>query len=493
MTLRRALTIVFFAALGIAAVRDIARMGEDLPWHVMYDFQDFYCAGTALDRGQSPYTYEPLHSCEHTVDRNTVFALQPALAIPAPQPPYDFLLFMALARVDFAAARAIYAFCIVVSVLLAAVILSRLEIAFDLALAALALSTGFQELNAGQIVPFVLLLLILTGWMLAQRLDRLAGILAALTAIEPHVSVSVLLSVLLFVPRARSSAIVTSILLVVSGVALAGTARFASYITQVLPAQASAEARFPYQYSLTYLLHYVGVPDAPALWLGSLSFIAFLVAGLWLAPRVAAQLQRRELLVFFPAATAIMAGAYVHMVELCFAIPAALVMARWTRGTLRIVSAATLCVLSVPWIPAWSVKKLFLASTFVCAAVIYRLRIPSIAGVAIAAAIAGSLYFLELHPPVLPTPALQLAFPAGALVQVEWRAMVNGLDTHNPFWLLVKLPAWCALAALLLTAIATARLQSPGASESSRESSHEAPYPGMASLRVRTGSSADPR
>lgn len=493
MTLRRALTIVFFLALGIAAVRDIARMGDALPWRVMYDFQDFYCAGSALDRGQSPYTYEPLHGCEHAVDRNRVFALQPALAIPAPQPPYDFPFFMALAKFDFGVARVAYAFCIVAAVLLAAFVLWRLKIPFDLALAALALSTGFHELNAGQIVPFVLLSLVVTGWMLAQRRDWLAGVFAAATAVEPHLGVSVLLAVLLFVPRARWSAIVTTMLLVVSGVALVGIARFTSYMTQVLPAQAAAEVGFPYQYSLTYLLHYAGVADASALWLGSLSFLALLVAGLWLAPRVAAQLQRREMLVFLPAATAIMAGAYVHMVELCFAIPAALVMARSTRGTARIVSAAALCVLAVPWILAWSIKKLFLASLFVCAALVYRLRIPSGAGVAIVAAIAGLLYFLELHPPVLPTPALPFAFPAGALVQVEWRVMVHGLDTHDPFWLLVKLPAWFAMAALFLTATATARLQSPAASESTRESSHGARYPATASLRAQTGSSADPR
>jgi hypothetical protein len=454
--LGRVLVALFFVALGIAALHDVARIGRDLPWHVTYDFPDFYCAGAVLDARANPYTYEPLRTCEHRVNRVASFQANPSIAIPAPQPPYDFPAFMALARLNFAHARAIYAASIVVAVLLTALILWRLEIPLDVALLALALSAGYNELAAGQIVPFGLLLLVASGWMLARRYDIFAGTFVAMTLVEPHLGAGVVLAVLLFVPRARLSLIATVFLLALLGFTVAGPAAFVTYVARVLPAQAAAEVSFPAQYSLTYALHTLGVADSTALAAGALSFGAFALAGILLAPRLAARLQRRELLVFFPAATAVIGGAYVHVIELCFAIPAALVLAMRAPGIWRGVAAAALAILTVPWIIAWSVKKLFLASIFVVVALLYRLRVQRTIGIATAVLVAGALYFFELHPPKLPTPPFLAAgaYPSNALVQTEWHAVVQALALHDPLWLAIKLPAWCALAAILLTGIA---------------------------------------
>jgi hypothetical protein len=454
---RGALVAVCFFALGTWAIVDLARLGTDLPWRVMYDFPDFYCAGAGLDAGHSPYTYEPLRSCEHRLNVSRIFQTDPAFAVPAPQPPYDFPAFMILAKIAPGSARMLYAASIAVAVLLTALVLSRLSIAFDVALAALILSAGFVDLNAGQIVPFALLFLVLTGWMLALGRDWLAGVFAGMTVIEPHLGLSVVLSVLLFVPRARVVALVIVMLLAAVGIAVAGASGAAMYLARVLPAQAVAEIPFPYQYSLTYLLHFFGASDAFALKLGMLSFVAVLIAGLWLAPKAAAVMQRRELLAFLPAATAVTAGAYAHMVELCFAIPAALVLARWSRGPLHVLATGAVCLLAVPWIAAWSVKKLFLASVFVCAALVNRLRITTAAGLAIVGAIAAFLYLLELHPPMLPAPVLSAPYAADTLVQTEWQAFVRGLDARDPLWLVVKLPSWCALAILFAIAAAISR------------------------------------
>jgi hypothetical protein len=458
---RRLLVPICLLALGVWALRDIARMGDDLPWRVMYDFQDFYCAGNAIDHRHSPYTYEPLRSCEHDVNHGQAFRINSALAVPAPQPPYDFTLFMALARLDYARAKVWYAVAIVVAILLTAATLNRLGIPLDVALAALALSAGFHELNAGQIIPFALLSLALTGWMLAVRQDEIAGVFAALTAIEPHLGISVMLAVLLFAPRTRPTALIAAAALAGIAVAMVGASGTVAYLTRVLPAQAAAEVRFPYQYSLTYVLHFAGARDAAALTAGALSFFVLLVASLWLAPLLAARLQRRELLVFLPAAIGVIAGAYVHMVELCFAIPAALILSRYARGVLRVVAVAALCLLAVPWILAWSVKKLFLASVFVCAVLVYRLRAGPAASTVILLLVAASLYVLELNPRLLPTPSLVPPYPSDGLVQIEWHAFVQGLDTHDPLWIAVKIPAWCALVALLTVAIGIVRQRKP--------------------------------
>ena len=50
MTARKIVLIFAFGLLGIAALRDLARLGDALPWNRLYDFQDFYCAGEAIDQ-----------------------------------------------------------------------------------------------------------------------------------------------------------------------------------------------------------------------------------------------------------------------------------------------------------------------------------------------------------------------------------------------------------------------------------------------------------
>ncbi|MFZ1019198.1 MAG: hypothetical protein WAN39_15165, partial [Candidatus Cybelea sp.] len=162
---RLLLPALLLVVLGAFALRDFARLGEALPWRTMDDFPDFYCAGSALDQGASPYTYEPLRTCEHRVNagatfRGRVFAANPALAIPAPQPPYDFPPYMLLARVPFAQARVVQAVAIVAAVAAAAVALAALGVPPSVAGAMLLLSTLYASLRTGQIVPFALLALV---------------------------------------------------------------------------------------------------------------------------------------------------------------------------------------------------------------------------------------------------------------------------------------------------------------------------------------------
>ncbi len=105
MTARKIVLIFAFGLLGIAALRDFARIGDALPWHRLYDFQDFYCAGEAVDRHADPYRYEPLHSCEHRVNQSDAYRRDPNRIVPAPIPPYDLPAFELAARIGFPAAR----------------------------------------------------------------------------------------------------------------------------------------------------------------------------------------------------------------------------------------------------------------------------------------------------------------------------------------------------------------------------------------------------
>ncbi len=455
---RRLALALAIAVLGVATLHDVTRLGDALPWRQMYDFADFYCAGQALDAHRDPYAYEPLHTCEHRFGSASIFRRDPALAIPAPQPPYDFPAFMLLARFDFPLSQALAAGGIVLATLLAILALSRTNVPLDVAAIVLILPVGYVELNAGQIVPFALLFLTLAGAALVHRRDAIAGVCAAMTAIEPHLGLPVILAALLFVPRARIATAVT--LACLAGIAWlsAGPALILEYVHRVIPLQAAAEVHFPYQYSLTYALAAAGVPDAVARTLGIASFAGVVGIGLWFALRLSRTLERRELLVFFPAATAVMAGAYVHVVELCFAIPAATVMAVTLRGWARNASAAALCALIVPWIAVWSLKKLFALSLLLCTLLLVRLQVEAFFAIGTLAALAAATYTFELRPPVLPD-AFRAAyrFDASDVIQTEWAAFVESLRTTDRWWLAIKIPVWAGLVTLLIAAAAQLR------------------------------------
>jgi glycosyl transferase family 87 len=471
---RRQLAVgIVIAVLALAALRDVIRLGDASPWRKMDDFPDFYCAGWALNAKASPYLYEPLRACEHRVNtgdtfRGKLFAGNPGIAIPAPLPGYDFLPFMALARLPAGQARALDAAAILASVLLCALALGGLGIPLEVAAAALLLSTGYVELNTGQIVSFALLALVLCGGALARGRDGLAGILAVLTAIEPVVGLPVTVAVLCFVPRARWPAVVTGGALALLALIVVGPQAILEYAVRVVPAQAASEIHFPFQFSLTYALARAGVAASAARAAGTLSYIVLLALGLWLAPRVARTVGRRELLVFLPALACAIGGPYLHQEELCLALPALAVLAVYTRGPDRTAFAIALCVLSIPWIAVWGIKQLFLASILCCSVILWRSRVRAGPALVTLCAIALTIYALELHPPHLPVPSASIprSYAPTALVQDEWGDYAELRSTSDPLWFAIKLPAWAALLGAL--ALAARRSLRPDQSTSAR-------------------------
>ncbi|MGB6521242.1 MAG: hypothetical protein WBE83_05665 [Candidatus Cybelea sp.] len=458
---RRLLPVLLLVVLGIFALRDFARLGEALPWRAMDDFPDFYCAGSALDQGASPYTYEPLHTCEHRVNagatfRGRLFAANPALAIPAPQPPYDFPPYMLLARAPFADARTVQAIAIVAAVTGAVWGLAALGVPWSVAAAVLLLSTLYASLRTGQIVPFALLALVACGLCFARRRDAWGGFFAALTAIEPALGLAVAVATLIFVPRARAPLLAALALLGCVAVAVSGPLGAVDYLMRVLPAHAASEVYFPFQYSFTYAAAWLGASADAARIAGILCYFLLLGAGLWLGSAAADRMKRRELLVFLPALCAVLGGSFVHQEELCFALPALAILSLQTRGWPRTISIAALCVVALPWIAVWGTKQLFAASLFVCALTLWRLRVELRIAVPIFVAIAAALYGFELHPPKLPVPsgsALPVIAP-GDLAGHAWQAYTAQRGTHGVAWLAVKLPVWAALIAAIVAAAA---------------------------------------
>lgn len=455
----RTLVIAALVLLAAAAVRDLARLGDAAPWRQLYDFSDFYCAGEALDRRADPYRYEPLHRCEHRVNRSEAYRRDPAHAVPAPLPPYDFPPFMLAARLDFPKARALHALAIVLALCACVWGLRLLRVPLEVGTLALLLPAGFVLLAAGQVVPFALVALIFCGVALAGRRYDMAGALAALTMVEPHLGLPVCAALFYAQPRSRRALTVSVAALAAVAIVVSGAGGIAEYLGRVLPAQGAAEAGYAYQYSLTYVLVSSGVPRAPALLAGDVWYAGMTIFGVWLSCRLARALHAPELLALMPAACSIFGGPYVHMVDIAFAMPAAAVLATRLRGGPRRVAIVALCLLAVPWIPAWIVKKLFLASVAVVAALLWRLRSGAGLAAVTLCAVALALYVLELAPPAPLVAIASRTFAPGELAQAAWSDYVAALPPPALTWLLVKVPTWAALAGLL--AAAALQLQRP--------------------------------
>lgn len=451
---RKALVaVLLLAALGFG-LRDFFKLGTGLPWRTMDDFPDFYCGGWVLDRHADPYRYEPLRTCEHHFQapgtyRSTLFASDPAIAIPAPQPPYDFLAFIGISRLPFDAARIVDAIGIVTAVAFCAIGLWMLGAPPLLAVAVFALSAGFVELNTGQIVPFGLAAIVWCGVALARGRDQIAGLLAAASLIEPTAGLLVLVATACFVPRARPVLCAGVIALAALSFALFGANGIGEYVARVLPAHGMSELRFPFQYSWTYAATWLGAPPGVARIVGTLSYLVAAIVTIVIAPRAADAMRRRELVVFLPALGAVVAGPFLHQEELCFAIPALTVLA--ARATPpRWIFAAALCVLAIPWIALWGARPLFILAILGCIVIVTSIGLRMRPAILIVTAIAVALYALQLHPPHLPMPLpLGRTYPPTALVQTEWRDYAALRASSDPLWFFVKLPVWVALIAVI--------------------------------------------
>lgn len=413
----------------------------------MYDFAQFYCGGRVLDDGGDPYRYEPLHTCEQSTNLQA-FRNDPKRALPVLLPPYALAVYMPLARLDFAVARAVYASLIVVAVVACIAILAALGTPWDVAAAALVLSAGYLLLNAGQSVPLALLALVACGWALAKRRAVATAVFGSLTLIEPHIGLPVFVALLLFgESRTRVALIVLACALGAVSVEVAGPNVNVEYLFAVLPAQAHAEVGYVYQYSLTYLLQSLGMAQHAALVLGDLSYAFFAAAGIWLGLRLSRSL-RTELLVFVPGAFAVIGGPYIHMVDMCFAIPAALTLATYSRGSIRTIATVSTAFLAIPWLRVWTIKNLFAASLFVCGWLMWRLAVPATIALIALGVAAVTIYLFELNPPSITVLPSTESYPPGELAVAAWRHYVARIAAPGLNWLAIKIPTWGALGAL---------------------------------------------
>jgi hypothetical protein len=186
------------------------------------------------------------------------------------------------------------------------------------------------------------------------RRPRLAAILAAATLVEPHIGLPACLTLFCWLSPTRRPFVLTAVALAAASVAAGGLPLQREYFANVLPSHAHSEvSNFASQYSLTSLLYALGATRRVALAGGSLSYLAMLAAGLWLARRLQRRFEDEAFFVLTPPALALVGGVFIHLHQMAAAIPLALAVIARTRSRTYALAAVALFCLAVPWESFW--------------------------------------------------------------------------------------------------------------------------------------------
>ncbi len=458
---RRSLFFVTFAAalclaIGWGIFTETAR-GE------MVDFAAFYCGSAIAADGGDPYDPRRLGACEHRLARANVFAASD-LVVPDPLPPYAIALSEPLAHLPYQSAALLWRAILVVAFGVTIVALRRLTALPWLALvASLAIVDGMVSVALGEIVPLILAAVALCALALEQRRWWLAAGCALATTVEPHLGCAVCLGLAL--TPARMALAVSGTVAAVAAFAAAPPARYASYLSVVLPEHARSEVNNYGQFSATWLLHAAGMPEPLALVAGSLSFFALLLATLIAAHHLLRAGARPAYAVFLPVAATTFGGLYMHVAQIAAAVPLALLLLSERTVQTRVVLLAVVAGVAVPWILVGiglvspviaTLVVLALAVAFVPDPRIARVAAPTIT-FAVATALVAAFAHHRIPFGAVIAPVHAAALESGSM-SATWRAFSDAQAAYLPVWLQLaaKLPTWIALATLLVLAVGMA-------------------------------------
>ena len=426
------------------------------------DFRAFYCAAKIARTGTNPYLAHALAACESQKVQAMLFTAHAGVVIPAPLPGYGIAFFLPFTVLSFGAAALCWSTVLLGAVVASMLLLRRLTgLPGALIVAALALSAGLTSLWTGQLVPIVLLALVAAGWFLRCNKPHAAAIAALVSTIEPHVGLPACLALFVWCRQSRIPLLLGGSVLAAISIALLGVGVNVAYFTKVLPAHIAADRSNLYQYSLTWVLHAMGARDGIATLAGELSYAALLVIGVVLARPIARTIHEPAAIVLLPPALVLFGGTYMHITQMCLAVPITLLLLARSARRYRAVLTVALAALAIPWLTLLgSPLTAILAS--VVAAICLR---PAIRHERVALAAMGAVAFFLLGASVwaarLPHPRLGTASAlAGTSVSASaaWaHALAQNANAPNTavYWIM-KAPTWLGLLALLATVLAIA-------------------------------------
>lgn len=431
--------------------------------YLMGDFRAFYCAGAAVAQGANPYREEPLHACEVHAGPPAEPVSMRGVAIPAPLPPHALLAFVPLSRLPFAAAALLYALLLIAAMSASVALFSRITgastIELNLVFAAVTASVTYF---VGQPVPFALLGLAGAATFVRRERWWAASWCAAAATIEPHVALPAILGMAVLLPRTRVPLLTACGALAAAGALGLGVGETVSYVRDVLPAHALANA-YEWQYSLTSLLTSVGVAAPSAIRWGELMFAAMVVIGIAAAQRLSRAQSDAAVVVLLPPAFAVFGGVHVHVQQLAVAFPA-IVYVYVRYPSVRTLAATGLCAAMIPWNVMSSMVAAGLSPVLVGA--FAAMRVGRRAGLWMAAGAAGIglsvlvLALLGMGPSE--THFVAGTYPANTLAETSWgdfsrSALIRGSVLMQ--WLRIPTLAGLGCALFAVARVAFARPQ----------------------------------
>lgn len=454
---RYARTQLFAIVFGIVTILIFAFSPSSRPIALWRDFNAFYCAGRVVDARMNPYLAEPLGTCERTPRTQAFQAGAENLTLPAPLPPYDFVIFRFLAFLPYAWAGALWMAVIAACTLATGRALHRLCGLSTLAATALCVPTvAFSAGILGEMAPVAIAAIAWCAHAFARRRSTDAGIFALIAMTQPHVGLAAVVALFLCDRRTRAVLAGGAAVLALWGVANVGPHAFVRYFTTVLPAHAIAEIPSTNQISLTALLAEIGAPHGFAVFAGAFCYFAMLVAGVALAYRIRAANARDSLIVALPVAFALLGGIFMHVTQLPAALPCTLIVWARSTGRIRTVLGFVAIAIAVPWVQFSFLGLGFpiLAGGAMAVASAELLGLRFRMAFAMATLITGFIIGLDVgvvvaaptpDPPPLP-PIVPTDLP-----EVNWATAMTNISRIDPgLYTVARIPSWIGTLAMVV-------------------------------------------
>lgn len=426
----------------------------------MGDFHAFYCAGRIALQRQDPYRTEPLRTCERETGLRAFFAKNREGAVPAPLPGYAIAPFMALAILPVGPAAVIWLVILLASTVAAIVAVARFAAVLWLVpLSAFVLSLGAASIPFGEIVPIAVAAICGAAFFAAKQRWRAAAICGAVAMLEPHLGLPLCLALAVWAPGTRVTLGVCAVVFATLSIAAVGWLANVEYFAVVLPAHALSEAARDTQFSLTSILASLGISDATAVRAGSLSYVAMLAVGVALAGRLALRSHNAAFLACVPPAFAVFGGTFVHVTQMAAAIPAAILFVTTCGGHRRTIAAASVMLLAIPWLMAWS-PALGLAPALPVGYLAWRYWGATLSRTLAAALVCALLLIALNHALASAAGHAAVNHPVPSidpnLAEASWAAFTAKSSNGSLGAWFVRLPTWLGLAILLGLAVEAA-------------------------------------
>ena len=414
-----------------------------------YDFRAFYCAGASVNHGIDPYRLEFLQKCEGNYG-----------TIPAPLPGYDLFLSSLLAHLP-------YSFAVVID-------LALLTVAYGLTIFLLHKTTGVSlfiigtvlylssfmlGIQSGQIVSFVLLFLSFAMYFVQKECYWLSGLFLLGTLIEPHLGIGCVIASFLFLDRTRFVLGFGLFGLLALSFFTIGKDVSIEYIISVLPKHAMSEIHQNGQLSLTHILFLLGWDDRTSLFFGSVSYIFMLFFGISVSSWLFKKTGDRTFILVIPIAMSVIAGSYIHVIQMAVAIPAILLFYKYSKNEVSFLSGLSLVLLAIPWEEIHVLNnQVILVGAVVAIAIklvfLQNLKISILIGSFV------SIVLLCISPLLNDSMIFDAArsfhstVSSTGFVDDEWRQYVEVIFTHNSvIHILLAIPTWIGLIAFFYVAL----------------------------------------